>query len=108
MAVAGFQVEEIDLIERIAGFALALKNQGFAVRCEIAFATPLAFEGQPTDFGEEGMFGIVGGRTSRSVAQGTRGNGEDDDSSDGASSHDELSLSEQFGRSEGQVKCRKF
>jgi hypothetical protein len=51
MTVAGFQVEQVDLIERIARFAFALKDEGATIMRKIAFPTPPAFKGELTNVG---------------------------------------------------------
>ena len=49
MAVAGFEVEDVNLVEWIARFAFTLENQGLAVGREIAFAAAPAFESELPD-----------------------------------------------------------
>ena len=56
LGIAGRQIEHVDLIEGIAGLALALEHQPLAVRRPVAFAGALAFDGQPPDAAQEIAF----------------------------------------------------
>src|ERR1700687_1681653 len=51
--VAAREVHHIDLVERIALFALALKDQSPAVGGPVAFPRPAAFDGEAPDPREE-------------------------------------------------------
>ena len=51
--VAAVEIERVDLIEGIAGLALALKDEALAVRRPVALAGALAFDGEPPDAREE-------------------------------------------------------
>ena len=55
--VAAGHVHQVDLIERIARLALALKDELTAVLRPVAFAGPAAFDGEPADPGEEVALG---------------------------------------------------
>ena len=48
------EVDHVHLVERIAGLALALEHEPLAVGRPVAFARPLAFDGEPPHAGEEG------------------------------------------------------
>ena len=57
--VAGREVEQVDLEERIARLALALKDEALAVGAEIAFSGAFAGEGKLPHAGEERRLGIA-------------------------------------------------
>ena len=46
VAVAGFQVEHINLVEWVTRLAFALENQRLAVGRKVTFAAASAFEGE--------------------------------------------------------------
>ena len=56
MRVAGLKIHDVDLVERIVGFTLALENQRFAVRREVSLAAAFALEGELADILEERRF----------------------------------------------------
>src|SRR5262249_38792977 len=47
LGLAGREVEHVDLVERVARLALALKDQALAVRRPVALARAAPFDGQP-------------------------------------------------------------
>jgi len=49
IAVAGFEVEKVNLVEWVARLAFALENKRFAVGREIAFAAAPAFKCELAD-----------------------------------------------------------
>ena len=46
VAVAGFEVQEVNLVERVARLAFALKNQGLSFGRKITFTAAPAFESE--------------------------------------------------------------
>ena len=58
------EIEEIDLVERIARLALALKNQRLAIGRKIALPAPFTLESQLPDVRQEAAF--AGWRNARS------------------------------------------
>ena len=60
MAVAAFEIEEVDLVERILRLAFALEDERLAVRREITFATAFALEDELACVGDELRFGRGG------------------------------------------------
>ena len=63
VGVAGGEIEDVDLEERIAGFALALEDERLAVRGEIALAGTTAFVGELPGIGEKTpLVGVSGKR----------------------------------------------
>src|SRR5436190_15862847 len=50
---SGREIEDIDLIERVRGIALALEHQALAVGRPVALAGALAFHGQAADAAQE-------------------------------------------------------
>jgi len=49
MRIARFQIEQINLVERIVRVTFALKYQRFAVGGEVPFSTSFSFKGQLPD-----------------------------------------------------------
>jgi len=60
LGVAGRQVERVDLIERVARLALALKDQPPAVRRPVALACAATFDRQPADARQEITLFVLG------------------------------------------------
>ena len=60
--IAGGEIEHVDLIERIAGLALALKHDSLAVGRPVALTGAPPFNGQATNSGEEITLLIFGRR----------------------------------------------
>ena len=56
MRVAGLQVHDIDLIERVVGLAFALENQAFPVGRKVTLAAAFAFKRELADVLEERRF----------------------------------------------------
>jgi hypothetical protein len=60
MAVPALEIQQVDLIERIVGFAFALEDERLPVRCEVAFAAAFALESQLANVRKEtGLGGPV-------------------------------------------------
>ena len=53
LGVAARQIEHVDLIERVAGLALALKNEPLAIGRPVALAGTFALDGEPADARQE-------------------------------------------------------
>jgi len=53
VAIAGFKVEDVNLVKRVVRFAFALKDQRFAVGREITFAAAPSFKGELADVRQE-------------------------------------------------------
>ena len=72
------EIERVDLIEGIAGLALALKHDPLAVGRPVAFARALAFDRQPADARQEVALLVRGRLLSR------QGDGEETENQGGA------------------------
>src|SRR5580658_9024675 len=59
--VPAFQVQDINLIKGISGFAFTLEDEQFAVRRKIAFAAAPSLEGQLAGLGQETRLALVVG-----------------------------------------------
>ena len=57
MTIAAFQIEHVNLVERIPRLSFALKDQRLAIRGEITLAAPPAFEDELPRVGEKARFG---------------------------------------------------
>src|SRR5918993_3925297 len=70
--IPGLHVHEVNLVKRIAGLALALKDELAAVGRPVAFASATAFDRQPADARQE--LALAGGslRRYRRVGPGHR------------------------------------
>src|SRR5690606_20607424 len=66
LRLARREVEHVDLVERVAGLALALEDELPAVGGPVALACAAPFDRQPPDAAQERRFGKVGRRRLRS------------------------------------------